>query len=133
MVTVSATAEYLIMIGRIVRSSILAFVVTAATAGVAAAHTAYDGSWSLTFNPRSGACDPAYHFQVQIANGLVSHANLVKFTGRVSAGGAVYASVSVPGKSASGSGRLSRTAGQGRWAGRSGNDRCSGTWTAQRS
>jgi hypothetical protein len=73
-----------------------------------------------------------YHFHVQIADGVVSHANLVKFRGRVSAGGAVRASVSVPGKYAAGSGRLTRTSGKGRWAGRSGNDRCSGTWTAQR-
>jgi hypothetical protein len=41
--------------------------------------------------------------------------------------------VSAMGKTASGSGRLSRSYGSGRWAGRSGDDRCSGTWTVQRS
>lgn len=120
------------MIGRIVRRGILAFVAIAATAGSAAAGTAYDGSWSLTFNTKRGGCDPAYHFQVQINNGIVSHPNLVKFRGRVAGNGAVSASVSVVDKYASGSGRLNRTTGTGRWAGRSGNDRCSGTWVAQR-
>ena len=120
------------MIGKLTRAAILAFGITAPTADIAAARTVYDGAWSLTFNTRRGACDPAYHFHVRIANGIVSHANLVRFRGRVSRGGAVRASVAVPGKYAAGSGRLSRTAGQGRWAGYSGKARCSGSWTAQR-
>jgi hypothetical protein len=120
-----------IMIGKLARAGILAIVITAPAAGVAAARTVYDGAWSLTFNTKRGACDPAYHFHVRIDNGIVSHANLVKFRGRVSRGGAVRASVSVPGKYAAGSGRLSRTSGHGRWAGHAGQARCSGSWTAQ--
>ena len=115
------------MIGKLTRASILAFVITAPTADIAAARTVYDGAWSLTFNTRRGACDP-----VRIANGIVSHANLVRFRGRVSRGGAVRASVAVLGKYAAGSGRLTRTAGQGRWAGHAGKARCSGSWTAQK-
>jgi hypothetical protein len=69
---------------------------------------------------------------VRIDNGIVSHPNLVKFRGRVSRGGAVRASVSVPGKFAAGSGRLTRTAGKGRWAGHAGDARCSGSWAAQK-
>ena len=117
---------------RIVRAGILAFVVTASTAGIAAARTIYDGSWSLTFLTRRGGCDPSYNFTVSITNGIVSHANLVKFKGRVTSGGRVRASVSVPGKYASGSGRMNRTSGQGRWSGYAGKDRCSGVWAAQR-
>jgi hypothetical protein len=120
------------MIGTLTRASILAFAITASTAGIAAARTPYDGAWSLTFNTLRGGCDPAYHFHIQIANGIVSHANLVRFRGRVSRGGAVRASVAVPGKFAAGSGRLTRTAGRGRWAGHAGTSRCSGSWSAQR-
>ena len=120
------------MIKHIARASLLALAVIASAAGTAAARTVYDGSWSLTFNTRRGGCDPAHHFTVRIANGLVSHANLVKFRGRVSRGGKVRASVSVPGKFASGTGRLSRTEGGGRWNGYAGKNRCSGSWSAQR-
>ena len=80
-----------------------------------------------------GNCDRNYYFQVQVANGIVSHPNLVKLRGRVSSGGIARVSVSVMDKSASGAGKLSQTSGRGRWTGRSGNDRCSGYWTAQRS
>ena len=120
------------MIDRIARASLLAFIVIAASVGHAAARTVYDGSWSLTFVTKRGVCDSTYYFQVQIANGIITHPNLVRFRGRVSSGGAVRASVTVGEKYASGSGRLTRTSGYGRWSGRSGRDRCSGTWTAQR-
>ena len=121
------------MIGRIVRTCILAFVMAAATFDIAGAGTAYDGSWSLSIVTQRGDCDPNYYFQVQVTNGIVSHPNLVRFRGRVSSGGMARVSVSVMDKHASGSGRLSRTSGRGRWSGYSGNDRCSGYWTAQRS
>jgi hypothetical protein len=120
------------MIGKIPSASLLAFVIIAATAGVAAARTAYDGSWSLTFVTQRGPCDASYHFGVQITNGIVTHPNLVRFRGRVTSKGSVRASVTVADKYASGSGRLTRTAGSGRWAGHSAGARCTGYWTAQR-
>ena len=121
------------MISKIARASILAFVFTAAACNVAAARTIYDGSWTLTIVTQRGPCDSSYNFSgIQITNGIVTHPNLVKFRGRVTSGGAVRVSVSVGEKFAAGSGRLSRTAGRGHWAGRSGRDRCSGSWTAQR-
>ena len=120
------------MIGIIARTTILASTIAAATFDIAAARTPYDGPWSLTFVTQRGSCDASYYFAVQITNGIVSHPNLVRFTGRVSSGGAVRASVTAGGKYASGSGRLSRTAGRGYWRGHSGRDRCSGYWTAQR-
>jgi hypothetical protein len=121
------------MIGRNIRASILAFALTAPAFDIAAAGTAYDGSWSLSIMTERGNCDRNYYFQVQIANGIVRHPNLVKFRGRVSSRGAARVSVSVMDKHASGSGRLSQTSGRGRWSGHSGSDRCSGSWTAQRS
>jgi hypothetical protein len=112
----------------------IAFAVAFALAmtNVAAATTRYDGAWSLTISTERGACDASYYFAVNINNGIVSHPNLVKFRGRVSSGGAVRVSVSASGRTAVGSGRLTQSAGHGRWSGRSGNERCSGSWTAQR-
>jgi hypothetical protein len=120
------------MFSKVACASVLAFVITTATSNIAAARSAYDGSWSLTIHTQRGACDPTYNFQVQITNGRVWHPNLVKLRGRVSSGGGVRVSVSAGGKYASGSGKLSRTSGRGRWTGHAGRDRCSGYWTAQR-
>ena len=120
------------MIGRIARASILALVITAPAVDIAAARSAYDGSWSLSIVTERGACDRSYNFGVDITDGIVSHPNLVRLRGRVSRGGAVRVSVSVQDKHASGWGRLSRSSGHGRWSGYSGSERCSGHWTAQR-
>ncbi len=117
----------------IFRACAFALVIAATTFDMAAAGSAYDGSWSLTITTERGNCDANYYFQVQVTNGIVSHPNLVKFRGRVTSGGRAHVSVSVMDKSASGSGRLSGSSGRGRWSGRSGNDRCSGSWTALRS
>jgi|SRR6266702_1036030 len=103
-----------------------------AVTSVAQARSDYDGSWDLLFVTQRGACDPTYNFAVNIADGIVTHPNLVKFTGHVARSGAVRASVTVHDKYASGSGRLSSNAGRGTWNGYSGNSRCSGYWTAQR-
>jgi hypothetical protein len=119
------------MIGNIARASLLALFLASAP-GIAQAGSAYDGSWSLTINTQRGTCDPSYYFQVQIANGIVSHANLVKLRGRVARSGFVRVSVSAGGKTAAGAGKLTHTSGGGRWTGRSGSDHCSGTWSAQK-
>jgi len=96
------------------------------------ARSAYDGSWDLAFVTQRGACDPSYNFTVNVSDGNVSHPNLVKFKGYVAKSGLVHASVAVPNKSASGTGRLFATSGRGRWTGHAGSARCSGYWTAQR-
>jgi hypothetical protein len=119
------------MIANIARASALAFAITAATTGIAAAGSAYDGSWSLSIVTTRGTCE-TYNFPVRIDNGHVSVPGLVKASGRVSSNGGVRVFVSAMGKSASGSGRLSQGSGSGRWTGRSGESRCSGSWTAQR-
>src|SRR6185295_5267678 len=103
-----------------------------ALTSVAQARSAYDGSWDLLFVTQRGACDPTYNFAVNIADGVVTHPNLVKFRGHVARSGAISASVTVPDKYASGSGRLSSNSGRGTWSGYSGGARCSGYWTAQR-
>jgi hypothetical protein len=103
-----------------------------ALTSAAQARSSYDGSWDLLFVTQRGACDPTYNFSVNITDGIVTHPNLVRFSGRVARSGAVRASVTVHDKFASGSGRLSSNSGSGRWSGYSGSSRCSGYWTAQR-
>ena len=103
-----------------------------APASVAHARSAYDGSWDLVFVTQTGTCDPAYNFTVNVSDGVVTHPNLVKFKGYVAKSGSVHASVTVHEKFASGTGRLFGTSGRGKWSGRTGSERCSGYWTAQR-
>lgn len=103
-----------------------------APASVAHAGSAYDGSWDLNFVTQRGTCDPRYNFTVNISDGIVTHPNLVKFKGYVAKSGSVHASVTVPDRFASGTGRLFASSGRGRWIGRTGGARCSGYWTAQR-
>ena len=119
------------MIANIARASLLALAVTGPMLGTAEARTIYDGRWSLTIHTTRGDCS-TYNFPVDISNGRVSFPNLVRANGRVTPKGGVRVFVAAMGKSASGSGKLSRTSGSGRWTGRSGTDRCSGVWTAQR-
>jgi hypothetical protein len=102
------------------------------SATAADARTAYDGSWNLVFFTQRGSCDASYTFSVNVADGMVTHPNLVKFRGHVAKSGAVRASVTVHDKYASGSGRLTVDSGRGIWNGRAAGERCSGYWTAQR-
>ena len=99
---------------------------------VAFASSRSDGTWDLIFVTQRGDCDPTYSFKIDVANGNISHPNILIFRGRVAQSGAVVASVRVGRKSASGSGRLSGVSGRGVWSGRSGETRCVGTWAAQR-
>jgi hypothetical protein len=103
-----------------------------ALTSAAHARTTYDGSWDLVFVTQRGACDSSYNFTVNVSDGIVSHPNLVKFTGHVTRSGAVRASITVHDKYASGSGKLAGNTGRGRWSGRAGSALCSGYWTAQR-
>ncbi|MBM3733962.1 MAG: hypothetical protein FJW24_10995 [Acidimicrobiia bacterium] len=114
------------------RAGLLALALTVPALGAAEARTTpYDGTWNITIVTQRGTCD-RYNFPVEIQNGQVMFPGLVRAGGRVGGNGAVSVSIKVMDKSAAGSGRLTLGAGSGRWSGKSGNDRCSGTWTAQR-
>jgi hypothetical protein len=120
------------MFSKFVRTGLLALAIAAPAFGTATARTVYDGRWSLSIMTTRGACD-AYNFPVDITNGRVSFPGLVRANGRVTGKGSVRVFVAAMDKSATGSGKLSMSSGRGRWSGRSGDDRCSGHWTAQRS
>jgi hypothetical protein len=96
------------------------------------ARSLYDGPWNITFVTQSGDCNPTYYFSVNIGNGVITSPNAETFRGNVTSSGAVRASVTVQEKHASGSGKLTGVLGRGTWIGYSGNQRCAGSWTAQR-
>ena len=100
----------------------------------ALAQSRYDGLWSVLIITEKGTCDRGYRYPLRIARGRVNHADPASssFTirGNVASGGAIRVSVSRGQQSANGTGRLSRSAGAGRWRTTSG--QCSGIWTAER-
>ena len=121
------------MISHLLRVGILASLCVAALPDMASAQRAYDGQWSVLIVTQRGNCDRAYRYGVSIRNGAIFYdGGVVNFSGRVAGNGSVSVRVSSGGAFANGSGRLNRNAGRGSWAGRSGNDRCSGYWTAER-
>jgi hypothetical protein len=92
--------------------------------------SAYDGTWSVAIYPLRGNCT-SVRVGVRIVGGRVySEDQSYQSNGVVSANGVVRVSVAGAGRSASGSGRLSRNSGAGRW--RSSGGECSGTWSASR-
>ena len=99
---------------------------------VAEARSTYDGQWNITFVTQSGDCNPTYNYSVNIENGVITSPMAETFRGSVSTAGAVRASVAVQDKRASGSGKLTGVRGRGSWTGYSGNQRCAGAWTAER-
>ena len=107
---------------------------TIIAAAPALAQSRYDGLWSVLIITEKGTCDRGYRYPLRIARGRVNHADPASssFTirGNVASGGAIRVSVSRGQQSANGTGRLSRSAGAGRWRTTSG--QCSGIWTAER-
>jgi hypothetical protein len=121
------------MISHFVCTSALALVCAASAATAATARTPYDGAWTVLIVTQRGTCDRSYRYGVQIVDGIVTYnGGMVNFSGRVTANGAVRVTVSAGSSRADGSGKLTRSTGQGNWHGRSGNDACFGYWTAQR-
>jgi hypothetical protein len=105
-----------------------------AAAGPARAQATFDGRWSVVIVTENGTCDRAYRYAVDISKGVVLYAGQagIDLSGRVSRNGAVTVTVRRGGQSATGRGRMGRTAGAGTWIGRSGSQQCSGRWEAER-
>ena len=95
-----------------------------------AAATAFDGTWNVRITANKGLCEGGgTSYPIQISNGGVgSPDGSGNVSGRVADGGAISVVVGRGYQRATGSGRLSATAGSGTWRG----SLCSGTWTAQR-
>jgi hypothetical protein len=103
-----------------------------ARADLGLARSKYDGDWSVVIVTRRGACDPAFRYGVQIADGTIQAVGLATVQGRVSSSGAVRVVVQSGNEWAEGFGHLARAGGRGLWHGRGTRGACSGTWTAQR-
>lgn len=105
-----------------------------ATPAGAATSAAFNGTWSVLIMTDKGSCDRAYRYPVRVANGRVSYAGQADFdvNGRVGNNGMVNVTVSKGRQRASGSGRLSGNTGGGTWRGGSGENACSGSWTAEK-
>jgi len=122
----------------IARLALAGFLAVAATVPIASARTAkatpYDGLWSVLIITEKGTCDRGYRYAVRIKGGRVGHADpsgsSFRISGSVAGGGAARVSVARGDQSASGTGRLSRNAGAGRW--KSAKGECSGVWQAER-
>jgi hypothetical protein len=109
---------------------VLGLACTSSNAARRTSGSAYDGTWSVAIYTQRGACG-SVRVAVRIVGGRVySEDQNYQSNGSVSANGAVRVSVAGAGRSASGSGRLSRNSGAGRW--RSSRGECSGTWLAVR-
>jgi hypothetical protein len=92
--------------------------------------SAYDGTWSVAIYTLRGDCG-SVRVAVRIVGGRVySQDQSYQASGGVGANGVVRVGVAGFGRSASGSGRLSRNSGAGRW--RSSRGECSGSWSAAR-
>jgi hypothetical protein len=115
-------------------SSVIITIAVGATCAPAGARTIYDGVWSVLIITDAGTCDRAYRYPVRIVNGRLRHASegdaSFVIGGRVQPRGGVSVTVSRGDQQASGTGRLSRTRGQGVWSAPSGP--CSGQWVAER-
>jgi hypothetical protein len=115
----------------IMNRHLLAILVGCATqllATAADARSSYDGSWNIV----TRGCSPTYNYSVNIENGVITSPAAETFRGNVTSTGAVRASVTMQESRASGSGKLTGVLGRGTWSGYSGDQRCAGSWTAQR-
>lgn len=97
-----------------------------------AAHpSAYDGQWSVVIYTTRGDCDRTLRYSVRIVDGHVQAGEQsYQAAGRVEPNGTIRVVVAEAGRTASGSGRLTRDAGRGQW--RTSSGQCAGQWTAVR-
>jgi hypothetical protein len=111
-------------------AAVLLLACTPTNAARRIAGSAYDGTWSVAIYTLRGDCS-SVRVAVRIVGGRVySQDQSYQASGGVGANGVVRVGVAGFGRSASGSGRLSRNSGAGRW--RSSRGECSGTWSASR-
>jgi hypothetical protein len=111
-------------------TALLCFASPTSNAARRIAGSPYDGSWSVAIYTLRGDCG-SVRAAVRIVGGRVySEDQSYRASGGVGANGVVRVAVSGFGRSAAGSGRLSRNSGTGSW--RSSRGECSGSWSASR-
>lgn len=114
---------------------LMAFATLAATSASvksdAASRTAYDGDWDVDIVTVHGDCQHTLRYSVRIAEGKVQ-SNVVTYQmdGTVTPAGEIHVTVEEKGRSASGTGKLTRDAGHGQW--HTSTNECAGHWTAER-
>ena len=97
----------------------------------AARPSAYDGQWSVIIYTTRGDCDSKLRYSVRIVDGHVQAGEQnYQAAGRVEPNGYIRVVVAEGGRTASGSGRLTRDTGRGQW--RTTTGQCAGQWTAER-
>jgi hypothetical protein len=94
----------------------------------------FDGRWSVVIITDAGSCDRAYRYGVRISGGRISYEgdSAAVINGQVDARGNVVVNLRYGQSSASGSGHLTESDGEGRWQGASTSSSCSGRWEAER-
>ena len=118
-------------LGGVVTAVAVAATLVAAIPSAAPAANNNDGNWSVTIITQAGNCPSSLRYGVRVVGGRVfADGQSYQVAGTVAPNGATRVTVSQAGQSASGSGRLSRTGGGGRW--RTGTGECAGQWTAER-
>jgi hypothetical protein len=117
-------------LSRLLLAAVLLLACTPTNAAHRGGGSAYDGTWSVAIYTQRGDCG-SIRVAVRIAGGrMYSEDQSYQASGTVGPNGVVRASVAGAGRSASGSGKLSRNSGAGSW--RSSRGECSGTWSASR-
>ena len=94
-----------------------------------ARHLTFDGRWSVVIETKRGACD-SYRVGLDIVDGTVTYDGSPY--GHVSAAGVIRVSGAMGNQQAQGTGRLSRTSGQGVWRALVNSGVCDGRWMAER-
>jgi hypothetical protein len=94
----------------------------------------FDGRWSVVIITDAGTCDRAYRYGVRISGGRILYEgdSAAVINGQVDARGNVVVNLRYGQSSASGSGHLTESDGEGRWQGASTDSSCSGRWEAER-
>lgn len=117
-------------------SSLLVFAAAlfVGTPTTAKAQAIFDGLWSILIVTEAGDCDRAFRYGVEIQRGRIFYEGGagIELSGRVDRNGRVSARIQRGDQGATGTGRLYRNRGVGRWRGQSPTGQCSGYWEAER-
>ena len=118
---------------RILLSTVLLLAATA-PGSAKSTQSSFDGRWSVVIITDAGSCDRSYRYGLVVSHGRIYDAGNsgVAISGGVDRGGRVSVSLRYGEAAAQGSGRLSSSAGAGRWRGASSGASCSGRWQAER-